>query len=416
MTAEALVMNKNGIAIAADSAIAVATGAAPRMFNTTDKLFKLTADAPVAVMIYGSSEFMHLPWDVLIEDYRAKRVGTSFTDTHGYAEDFLAYLAQLHQAHDDYEDVFLAALSAHFADLAEALKSTAVRAVQTFGQEEAAIRQCLIDQMAKTESELSSLPTIPGLDGLSREQFARKYRRLVVQARDYGFSTVVPVALTREIRRGLWRLAHLFATKEIFSSASSGIVIAGYGTEQLLPSVRCYRLEAFLPGPFKCKLEAARDISRHNQGIIIPFAQTELVYRFLQGVDKDYETYAFGLFSTLTRELSAYLINSYVPQPARDKASTDVQAVLKEKMAHIASATQSYRTKEFLMPVIEAVKNLPKQELAALAEALVQITLIRRKMSLDPETVREPVDVALISKSDGFVWIKRKRYYDPDLN
>lgn len=35
---------------------------------------------------------------------------------------------------------------------------------------------------------------------------------------------------------------------------------------------------------------------------------------------------------------------------------------------------------------------------------------------LRQENVGGPVDVAVISKGDGFVWIKRKHYFRPELN
>ena len=35
---------------------------------------------------------------------------------------------------------------------------------------------------------------------------------------------------------------------------------------------------------------------------------------------------------------------------------------------------------------------------------------------MDSETVGGPIDVAVISKGDGFIWIKRKHYFDPKLN
>ena len=35
---------------------------------------------------------------------------------------------------------------------------------------------------------------------------------------------------------------------------------------------------------------------------------------------------------------------------------------------------------------------------------------------MQAETVGGPVDVAIISKADGFVWIKRKLYFRPELN
>ena len=59
---------------------------------------------------------------------------------------------------------------------------------------------------------------------------------------------------------------------------------------------------------------------------------------------------------------------------------------------------------------------LPKEELAELAEALVNLTSLKRRVSPADETVGGPIDVAIISKGDGLVWIKRKHYFKPELN
>ena len=37
-------------------------------------------------------------------------------------------------------------------------------------------------------------------------------------------------------------------------------------------------------------------------------------------------------------------------------------------------------------------------------------------MSPMEETVGGPVDVVFISKGDGLIWMKRKHYFNPDLN
>ena len=69
-----------------------------------------------------------------------------------------------------------------------------------------------------------------------------------------------------------------------------------------------------------------------------------------------------------------------------------------------------------VVPIINVVISLPKTELAAMAESLVNLTSLKRKVSLQAETVGGPVDVAVISKRDGFVWIKKKQYFSPELN
>ncbi len=51
-----------------------------------------------------------------------------------------------------------------------------------------------------------------------------------------------------------------------------------------------------------------------------------------------------------------------------------------------------------------------------MAESLVNLTSFKRRVTMDPETVGGPIDVAVISKGDGFVWIKRKHYFTKELN
>ncbi|GAA0568139.1 hypothetical protein GCM10009416_02730 [Craurococcus roseus] len=41
---------------------------------------------------------------------------------------------------------------------------------------------------------------------------------------------------------------------------------------------------------------------------------------------------------------------------------------------------------------------------------------MKRRFSTEKETVAVPIDVAIISKTEGFVWVKRKHYFDKELN
>lgn len=51
-----------------------------------------------------------------------------------------------------------------------------------------------------------------------------------------------------------------------------------------------------------------------------------------------------------------------------------------------------------------------------MAEALVNLTSFKRRVSSSLETVGGPVDVAVITKGDGFIWIRRKHYFNAELN
>ena len=70
--------------------------------------------------------------------------------------------------------------------------------------------------------------------------------------------------------------------------------------------------------------------------------------------------------------------------------------------------------KDYMSPIISSVSTLPIEELALLAESMINITSIRRKVALDRNigTVGGPIDIAIISKGDGLIWLKRKHYFD----
>lgn len=60
--------------------------------------------------------------------------------------------------------------------------------------------------------------------------------------------------------------------------------------------------------------------------------------------------------------------------------------------------------------IMDSVAMLPTPELASLAESLINITSILRKVKIDElnATVGGPIDVFVISKRDGLVWMKKK--------
>ena len=67
-------------------------------------------------------------------------------------------------------------------------------------------------------------------------------------------------------------------------------------------------------------------------------------------------------------------------------------------------------------PILRSIGALPYEELSNLCESLIKITSLKRKVQSDLETVGGDVDVAIITKGDGFIWTKRKHYFDGNLN
>jgi hypothetical protein len=57
-----------------------------------------------------------------------------------------------------------------------------------------------------------------------------------------------------------------------------------------------------------------------------------------------------------------------------------------------------------------------RMDLAAFAESLVTVRAMKRKVTVGPETVGGPIDVAVISRHEGYILVERKHYFDAELN
>jgi len=102
--------------------------------------------------------------------------------------------------------------------------------------------------------------------------------------------------------------------------------------------------------------------------------------------------------------------------PKHKNKKDAVAAAAKASINKLTDELTSMMELNFSNPIIRMVSLLPKDELANLAESLVALTSLKRRVSNELETVGGAIDVALISKSDGFVWIKRKQYFSSELN
>ena len=105
-----------------------------------------------------------------------------------------------------------------------------------------------------------------------------------------------------------------------------------------------------------------------------------------------------------------------IPSDQRDNIRDGLRGILRSAEEQLQKVLEDYIESEQVAPVVDTVRALPKNELAEMAETLVNLTSFRQRMSPDAETVGGPVDVAVISKGDGFIWIKRKHYFQAELN
>ncbi|MFQ5788150.1 MAG: hypothetical protein ACE5H1_09240 [Thermodesulfobacteriota bacterium] len=204
----------------------------------------------------------------------------------------------------------------------------------------------------------------------------------------------------------------------IESSNVSGIVIAGFGEEDIFPSIVSFHIDGITENKLKYKEDICASIDFETSASIVPFAQREMVDTFMEGVDPSYREIQESYLSEIFREYAGIIVDSIYEfsDEEKKKLKEKIAASGQEIVKDLSEKLQEYRIEKNISPVTSVVSMLPKDELAAMAESLVNLTSLKRKFTLERETVGGPIDVAVISKGDGFIWIKRKHYFKSELN
>ena len=406
MTAEIAIINKTAVALAADSKVTLTVGGKQKTYDTVDKIFSLSKSEPVGAMIYGSADFMGFPWETILKLYRRKKPFKRFSTVFDWAADLLDFLGKFFPF-GDLDDI----------NFVRRIGGTAVEQVVDryfeflrSGVAPEAIVRGLSDEVDQHIADLESAQ-----DFLSDAEWSHISARLeqtltevCANANLQSFSDIQPK---------LRRLAEFSIRKQISSPAHTGLVVTGFGEDELLPSLVAFEIDGVLASKIKYVEHSKFDATRLDHGLIQPFAQSDMVHRFMAGVDPDY--------AVQLNENMRQLLTHTIEDTARALGHGDQEiSALSSAFKTAANASLEEFWKEsnkfqwdrFTQPILDMTMSLPKDELAHLAEALVSLTSLQRRVSRDIETVGGAIDVAVISKGDGFVWIKRKHYFSPDRN
>ncbi len=93
MTAEIAILNKSGVALAADSLVTISPEGRPAKTYVVDKLFMLSKYHPVGIMVYGGAELLGVPWETIIKVYRRHLGDRSFATIDDYSDDLVEFLS-----------------------------------------------------------------------------------------------------------------------------------------------------------------------------------------------------------------------------------------------------------------------------------------------------------------------------------
>lgn len=409
MTSEICVMNRHSLVLAADSAATVSRWEngkkEERYFKGSNKIFQLSNSEPVGIMIYDSADLQRIPWEIIVKTFRSELASKSFRSVREYGLQFLSFI-ECHRGL--FPSAYLDEL------LVENVDQIMIRFLNMINDDDA-VKAASADASAVIEAKKATLDnylavtrTFPLVAPLTEEDLAaakaKHLPRLEAEAEtDLGlFSDSAPLDKISLVDLGL---EALFRRPGIFLS-QTGIVIAGYGTDDFFPSHVEFSCLGFV-GERLCATEKGdHAITQRDSGFFKAFATTAMADTFTMGFGPDVLNLVRSHLHDVLKDFAAKLSAS---------PPNLVDLVEEAVIAH----TDKWTTDVFERhgrPLRRVIGSLPTDELAELAETLVMLESLKEKVTSPSESVGGPIDVAIITKHEGFVWAKRKLYFDPKLN
>ncbi len=414
MTLEVAVLNKQAVALAADSAVTIGGPTNPKIFNTL-KLFALSKHQPVGIMVYSSAEIMALPIETAIKVFR-QDLGSEQCDTlQEYYDRFQTFLKTDKKLFPDE-----ARVTQCQQVISQNLDQFRRYAGLIIGSKYPNWGEPSSTQVKETVRELlvehcEGYNVTDDLDGVNSRIRGRLRKELRPYVEDWQKWFGGVYCLAQKDLSLISDLCLNLVLKDNESGCETGFVIAGFGGDEYFPQLKSFEFESSVFNIHKIREQESVDMKTDSPRIIA-FAQKEMV-----------ETFVRGRSSRLDGELLDFIDQFFVLEkqkiaqnPAMAGQARTIAGFLdsmnNELKTQFKARLEEFTNKNHVDPVEMTVGAMPKEELAKMAQALVNLTAIKRRSTPDVETVGGPTDVAVISKGDGMIWIDRKHYFDTTLN
>jgi hypothetical protein len=383
MTSEIAVMNKKAVALAADSIATLTTSSGDKTYATANKLFCLSYDHSIGIMINNNSFFSGQSWETIINVYRIEieKSEIRFEKLEKCVEHFINYLEK-----SDLFDTSFQIRSAlkEIEGLHNRLYELLSRDLIKQYEDNPGIAYTKSQQIDFMKQQMANLI----IDMENQPDYTKKFDEFL-QSHQQEIELIflgIYEHTYQDLKELINKITYLYVNKMV-NSYKSGIVIAGFGDNDNVPKICSFLIDRVIMSKLAFIYDFETKDCSEGSGII-PFAQKEMVEEFITGINPRFLNYINNL-----NEL-------YYP----DKAS------------EIYSIMEQYSRQNHINPIFSTLEYLDKPEIAMMAEMLINLTSFKQKITSELESVGGPIDVAVISKGEGFIWIKRKYYFEAELN
>lgn len=431
MTAVVAIMNKTGLALAADSAVTVTSSngaenySSSKIYNTANKLFMLSKYHPVGIMVYSSAEFMQVPWELVIKLYRKKLKDQSFDTIEEYRDDFLNFILEDnkfsfpsregdHISNKIFQIVSYILSISNSEIMKDEILDTTLKGLSGDNLNNKYI-EILEDTFKNIVSNyFSSYEKIDKFIDYTFDRFKEEYEDVILRAFEVCTGEMnIKLTDYSAFKEELFLLVYEYLTRRNFNTGSTGIVFAGFGEFEVYPVLCAIEIDGMFNKELRYTDTQVTKIDSRTTASIVPFAQKDVMQMFIEGIDPNIEQ----VFNESFRKIIYGYSNMLVDAIQDDQIKQIIRNIDIDKIDEIfRNEIFEAKRRWQIAPTIDTVEILSKEDLAEMAESLIYLTFLKRRTSSSEESVGGPIDVAIISKGDGFIWKKRKHYFEKELN
>lgn len=414
MTAIVGILNRKGVAMATDSAVTIRGRHGNKIINNAIKLFSLSKYEPIGVMLYNNATFYGTPWDVIIKIYRKQLGKKIFPHLFDYVSDFIAFLysKNLYCEKSKRDNLFRESIHNIFCKVESDVIKNIGNSIDDKNKD------VILQNMKNIFDHEAALPLTNCCEGLKKYTYEDFIKYAEVFFENYFNDVICKKGGDREFLHSYMKFYyHHLCNKNSILFQFTGLVFAGYGEEDHYPVITEMRSSIpFSDNKYRYSFGIRDAISDNNPSGIYPFAQTNVMRNILEGIDPQIRQRIDENFSGFAQGLVKLIQNiarsTNATPLAKALDNLDIQGIYQGFRNKVNEDIENLHTN----PLVHTVEYLEKEDLAEMAESLVSLTYLNKRMMSSEETVGGPVDVAVISKGEGFVWMKRKLYFPLELN
>ncbi len=427
MTAVVGILNKRGIALAADSAVTRERKDQNKVTKNGNKLIRISDTLPISVMITNSSSLLSNPWEIIIRSYRKKSITVRHRTVEDCMHDFFGFVSDNNLFSDE------KSFQNHIRnELMSMLSKFHFQIDDNMRAEDSSSRLCNPDGYGKVLKVLlkkyckRTFEICPQFEDYTLDKFQKYSEKTVDEVFDCicyddddninDNQKLFPKSMLHGMRKLIVEALYFtLISRSKDNVGSSKLIFSGFGAEQAYPSLISAVVNEGFDGRinYHTRPEEIICIDDEHPVAICPFAQEDIIYSVLRGIHLQY----FHFFNEMQNDVYAdFKRNVY------NGKNKDTNYSKYEVFKYLEDVeTDNYISRFMRQSNSLALKNQQQwekvlkdcdlQSMAELVESLIDLTEVHRILHFEQESVGGPVDVAVISKDKGFVWLNRKSWY-----